>query len=153
MDQEIKTLIDGLNEDLAHEYAAVISYTHHAAVVSGLARPILKELFEKEAQDELTHASYLSEKIADLVQPGEIKQAEEVRGYWKAPSPMKKRQSVCKKVQTATDGCGFFRVSVPICINECGQQLCSSVSMNCYNTKNADITVVLGGYKGLLTFI
>ncbi|PTX60250.1 bacterioferritin [Melghirimyces profundicolus] len=84
MNQDIQPLIDGLNEDLACEYAAVITYTYNAAMVSGLARPILKEFFEREAQDEIKHASYLSEKIAALggtpvVQPAEVKQAKEVR--------------------------------------------------------------------------
>ncbi|OYD07485.1 ferritin-like domain-containing protein [Paludifilum halophilum] len=84
MNQDVQTLIDGLNEDLAYEYAAVITYTYDAAVVSGLARPILKEFFENEAQDEIKHAAYLSEKIASLggtpvVKPAEVKQATEVR--------------------------------------------------------------------------
>ncbi|MFC4076360.1 ferritin-like domain-containing protein [Salinithrix halophila] len=85
MEQDIKTLIDGLNEDLAYEYAAAITYTYNAATVSGLARPMLKSFFEGEIQDEMKHASYLSEKIASLggtpvVKPAEVKQASDVRG-------------------------------------------------------------------------
>ncbi|PMB01720.1 bacterioferritin [Fischerella thermalis CCMEE 5273] len=84
MSSEIKALIDGLNEDLAYEYAAVITYTYNAAVVSGLARPVLKPFFEAEAQDEMKHAGYLAEKIASLggvpvVKPAEVKQAANVR--------------------------------------------------------------------------
>lgn len=59
-------LIDGLNEDLAHEYATAIQYTHNAASVSGLARLVLKPLFEDEVQDELGHAKLLAEKIVNL---------------------------------------------------------------------------------------
>lgn len=61
MDNDVKSLIDGLNEDLAHEYGAVIQYTYSASVVSGLYRSALKPFFEAEITDELGHALYLSE--------------------------------------------------------------------------------------------
>ncbi|SDX11923.1 bacterioferritin [Marininema mesophilum] len=81
---QIKTLIEGLNEDLSYEYAAVITYTYNAATISGLSRPILKDFFEAEAQDELKHARFLSEKISalggnPLVNPATVKQARGVR--------------------------------------------------------------------------
>ena len=38
MDAKMKELIDGLNEDLANEYASVIMYTNYAAVVTGMYR-------------------------------------------------------------------------------------------------------------------
>lgn len=59
-------LIDGLNEDLAHELAAVHQYIYNAAAVSGLARLQLKDFFMKEAQEEILHAQYLAEKITNL---------------------------------------------------------------------------------------
>ncbi len=62
MDQNIQNLIDGLNEDLAHEYGAAIQYTYSASVVSGLYRSALKPFFENEINDEMGHALYLSEK-------------------------------------------------------------------------------------------
>jgi len=62
----IQELIDGLNEDLAHEYTAVIQYIQNAARVSGLGREVLKPMFEKEAQDEINHALYLANKIVTL---------------------------------------------------------------------------------------
>ncbi len=40
----MEKLIEGLNEDLANEYAASIMYTNNAAVVSGLYRHALKTL-------------------------------------------------------------------------------------------------------------
>jgi len=66
MNQETQTLIDGLNEDLSHEYGAAIQYTYSASVVTGLYRSSLKPFFEKEISDELGHALYLSEKIKAL---------------------------------------------------------------------------------------
>lgn len=61
-----KTLIDGLNKDLAGELAAVIQYTTYAAVAKGVHRPTLVEFFEAEIPDELGHAKFLANKIAAL---------------------------------------------------------------------------------------
>ncbi|PSL43582.1 bacterioferritin [Salsuginibacillus halophilus] len=66
MDAKTKELIDGLNEDLANEYGAVIMYNHYASVVEGLYRQVLKPFFESEVPDELQHAQYLAEKIKIL---------------------------------------------------------------------------------------
>ncbi|GAA0471282.1 ferritin-like domain-containing protein [Alkalibacillus silvisoli] len=66
MEPKLQKLIDGLNEDLAHEYGAIIMYTYNAAVVSGLYRPVLKPFFKGEIKDETSHALYLSEKIKTL---------------------------------------------------------------------------------------
>ncbi|TFJ93534.1 ferritin-like domain-containing protein [Lentibacillus salicampi] len=84
MNQDMQNLVDGLNEDLAHEYAAAIQYTYSASVVSGLYRSALKPFFEAEINDEMGHGLYLSEKIkslggtpttksADVPQPEEVK--------------------------------------------------------------------------------
>ncbi len=83
MDKELQELIDGLNEDLANEYAAVIMYTYNAAVVSGMYRQVLKPFFEGEISDEQGHAMYLSEKISVLggtptTKPAEVKQLADV---------------------------------------------------------------------------
>ncbi|RCW69670.1 ferritin-like domain-containing protein [Saliterribacillus persicus] len=64
--KKMNELIDGLNEDLANEYAATIMYTYHASVVSGLYRSLLKPFFEDEIEDEIGHALYLSDKIKTL---------------------------------------------------------------------------------------
>ncbi|MGE6755820.1 ferritin-like domain-containing protein [Rossellomorea sp. NPDC071047] len=81
---KLKELIDGLNEDLANEYAAVILYTNYAAVVSGLYRQILKPFFEEEIPDEQGHALYLAEKIKTLggdptTTPAAVKQTDNVK--------------------------------------------------------------------------
>lgn len=59
-------LISGLNEDLSHEYQAVIMYTTYAAMATGIHRPTLKTFFEEEINEELRHAQFLAEKITAL---------------------------------------------------------------------------------------
>jgi bacterioferritin len=61
-----QTLIDGLNDDLAHEYQAILMYNSYAALVSGLHRPMLKGFFEAEIPEELAHAQFLANKITAL---------------------------------------------------------------------------------------
>jgi bacterioferritin len=89
MDKNVQDLIDGLNEDLAHEYSAVIQYTYSASVVYGLYRSALKPFFEAEITDELGHALYLSEKIKSLggtptTKPAEVPQPSEVKDLLEA---------------------------------------------------------------------
>ncbi|EIT85844.1 bacterioferritin [Fictibacillus macauensis ZFHKF-1] len=84
MDKDLQALIDGLNEDLANEYAASIMYTTYAATVSGLFSQVLKPFFESEVADEQGHALYLAEKISTLggtptTIPAEVKAVTEVR--------------------------------------------------------------------------
>ena len=72
-----KELIDGLNEDLAAEYQAVIMYRTYASLVSGPFRQELRAFFEGEIPDELAHAAFLADKIVALggtpaVAPGAI---------------------------------------------------------------------------------
>lgn len=59
-------LIAGLNEDLANEYTAIISYLLHSRLANGRGRMELAEFFEAEIGDELEHAKYLSHKIVAL---------------------------------------------------------------------------------------
>ena len=66
MDDKMKALVDGLNEDLANEYGAIIQYTTYSAAVSGIHYQTLKPFFEDEISDEQGHASYISEKIVTL---------------------------------------------------------------------------------------
>ena len=76
-DKNNRELIDGLNEDLAAEYQAVIMYRTYASLVSGPYRQELRAFFEGEIPDELAHAAYLADKIVALggtpvVEPGPI---------------------------------------------------------------------------------
>lgn len=66
MDENLKQLIDGLNEDLANEYATVILYTYIATAMKGFEQQLLKPVFTEEIPEESEHALYLSEKISTL---------------------------------------------------------------------------------------
>lgn len=66
MPNDAHALIDGLNEDLAAEYQAVIMYRTYASLVSGPYRQELKAFFEGEIPDELNHAMFLADKIVAL---------------------------------------------------------------------------------------
>ncbi len=58
--------IANLQQDLAAEWAAVHRYTLQAARCTGLAGEIARELFLKEAREELQHALFLADVITDL---------------------------------------------------------------------------------------
>lgn len=61
-----QALIDGLNEDLAAEYQAVIFYVAASELMTGANRPELRSLFKTEIQDEIGHAEFLARKIVAL---------------------------------------------------------------------------------------
>lgn len=63
---DVQELIDGLNEDLAGEYQAVIMYRTYASLVTGPYRQELRAFFEGEVPDELGHAAFLADKIVAL---------------------------------------------------------------------------------------
>ena len=65
-DKHMKSLLAGLNEDLAHEYAAVIQYRTYASAVTGPYRQELRQFFTNEITDELGHAQMLADKIIAL---------------------------------------------------------------------------------------
>lgn len=65
-DSTPRQLVDGLNTDLAHEYQAILMYNSYAAMVYGMHRPTLKQFFETELPEELTHAQLLADKITAL---------------------------------------------------------------------------------------
>lgn len=77
-------LIKGLNEDLAGEYNAIISYLQYSAKVSGPYRPQLVEFLQAEIPDEQRHAQYLADKIASLggepaVEPKPVQVSDDTR--------------------------------------------------------------------------
>jgi bacterioferritin len=63
---EVSELIDGLNEDLAAEYQAVVMYRTYASLVTGPSRMELKSFFESEIPDELNHAAFLADRVVAL---------------------------------------------------------------------------------------
>jgi len=78
-------LLNGLNEDLAGEYQAIIMYNTYAGTVSGPHRESLKEFFASEIVGELQHAQLLSNKIAALggaptTRPAPVPEAKDLRG-------------------------------------------------------------------------
>lgn len=80
----MKQLIKGLNEDLAGEYNALISYMTYSAKVTGPYRPQIVAFLQSEIPDEQAHAQYLADKIASLggeptVAPRPVKQSDDVR--------------------------------------------------------------------------
>ena len=87
--KERQALIDGLNEDLAHEYEAIISYLLYAKLVHGHARLELGAFFEAEIADELAHAQFLAQKIVALggtptAEPAPVKLPKDNRGMLEA---------------------------------------------------------------------
>ena len=80
----VKDLIEGLNVDLAHEYAAVIQYRTYASAVSGPHRQELRAFFTGEIGDELGHAQLLCDKIIALggkpiMVPAKVKYTEDAK--------------------------------------------------------------------------
>jgi bacterioferritin len=63
---QMSDLIEGLNIDLAAEWGTIIRYTYQAAQCTGAAGVELREMFQRETQDELGHAAFLTDVIADL---------------------------------------------------------------------------------------
>jgi bacterioferritin len=61
-----QALIDGLNNDLAGEYQAILMYTHYSAKLTGPYRRELRALFQAEIADEQGHAQFLADKVAAL---------------------------------------------------------------------------------------
>ncbi|MBA2289210.1 MAG: ferritin-like domain-containing protein [Chloroflexia bacterium] len=83
-DAKMKKLIKGLNEDLAGEYNAIISYLQYSAKVNGPYRPQLVTFLQAEIPDEQRHAQYLADKIASLggeptVEPRPVKTSNDSR--------------------------------------------------------------------------
>lgn len=79
-----KQFLKGLNEDLAFEYAAVITYRTYASSVQGRARLELRSFFEAEIPDELGHAQILADRIVALggtptVEPAPVKRGKTAR--------------------------------------------------------------------------
>src|SRR5688572_20158762 len=59
-------LIDGLNQDLAAEYQAIVMYVHYSARLTGPYRRELRAMFQTGIADEQRHAQFLADKIVAL---------------------------------------------------------------------------------------
>ncbi len=85
-DQKItrKELIDLLNEDLAREYQAIISYVVYSQVLKGAEYMNIAGELEKHATEELNHALVISNQIDYLggmpaVQPKPVRTSEKAK--------------------------------------------------------------------------
>jgi len=61
-----EVLIKGLNEDLSREWGTILRYSYQAGKAFGILGVELREIFEREIQDELGHAAFLRDVIVDL---------------------------------------------------------------------------------------
>ena len=89
MASDKQKLIDGLNEDLSHEYEAVISYLLFSSLTHGHARLELASFFDTEIADELGHAKFLARKIVALggtptAEPAPVKLPKDNKGMLEA---------------------------------------------------------------------
>src|ERR1051325_6375048 len=76
-----KQLLQGLNEDLAREYQAIIAYVVYSQTLKGAAYMNIAKELEKHASEELQHALKVAKHIDYLggtptVTPLAVKQAE-----------------------------------------------------------------------------
>ncbi len=62
----MEELLEGLNLDLAAEFQAVITYRVFASLATGPYRSEVRDFFESEIPDELSHAQFLADKIVAL---------------------------------------------------------------------------------------
>jgi bacterioferritin len=77
-------LIDNLNRALGYELAAVIQYSQHSYLVTGLEREVYKEFFRDQAEEAQKHAEFLGDKLVALggvptVEPGMIRQSVDLK--------------------------------------------------------------------------
>ena len=73
-------LIEILNQAVSLEYTAVVQYNQHSMLLTGPDKEVFEELFNKQAEEALTHAKTWGEKIVYLggvptVEVGEIHQS------------------------------------------------------------------------------
>lgn len=78
-------LIQGLNQDLAAEWGTIMRYTYQAANAFGIPGAELRDIFAKEVQDELGHATFLSDVIVDLggeptIEPQKFEKTKDLKG-------------------------------------------------------------------------
>jgi bacterioferritin len=82
-------LLDGLNEDLAREYQAIIAYVVYSQVLKGAEYMAIAKELEKHAAEELAHALTISKHVDYLggmptVKPNPVKQSEDAKEMLRA---------------------------------------------------------------------
>jgi bacterioferritin len=81
-------LIDNLNKALSFELSAVIQYTQHSFLVTGVEREVYKEFFRDQAEEAQDHVEMLGDKIVALggiptVEPAMIRQSTDLAAMLK----------------------------------------------------------------------
>ena len=66
MEKANEKLIKALNQDLEKEMGGIVRYLHHSFIVFGPNRGPLVQMFRSQAQESMTHAIQLGEKITAL---------------------------------------------------------------------------------------
>jgi bacterioferritin len=84
-----KQLLDGLNDDLAREYQAIIAYVVYSQVLKGAEYMAIAKELEKHAAEELAHALTISKHVDYLggmptVTPLAVKQTENAKAMLRA---------------------------------------------------------------------
>lgn len=79
-----RELIESLNRDLAAELGTIIRYNYQSSKISGPDGIPLRELMRDELNDELGHASFLSDVIVDMggeptIEPQEFEKMESTK--------------------------------------------------------------------------
>lgn len=79
-----QALIDGLNSDLSAEWGTIMRYTYQAAHSFGIGGSELREILSEEINDELRHATFLTDVIVDLggeptTEPQEFNKAKDTK--------------------------------------------------------------------------
>lgn len=64
--EEMRKVIDALNQDVSLELGAIIQYLWHHYTAEGMESPAIIGLFEKLARDEMKHLELFAERIVDL---------------------------------------------------------------------------------------
>jgi bacterioferritin len=77
-------LIEGLNEDLAREYQAVIAYVVYSAVIKGAPFTHIAKELEQHAKEELAHAMTIAKQLDYLgaeptVTPKQVRMSDDPR--------------------------------------------------------------------------
>src|SRR4028118_698350 len=81
-------LVENLNKALSFELSAVIQYTQHSFLITGIEREIYKEFFRDQAEEAQGHVEMLGDKIVALggiptVEPAMIRQSTALTGMLK----------------------------------------------------------------------
>ena len=115
-------LIERLNQDLAAELGAIVTYITYAARVDGPHRPQLSQFFAAEVNGEQVHAAYLSSKIVALggepeTVPSRVPMPEGNRAMLEAVLDME-RQAVSRYIQRLQDAEAFGDIALKVTLED-----------------------------------